>query len=82
MAHLVARISKPRAANQKKLQKTFSNESSVVILDSAIKKDSFVVWTFQENLDADIEILLDTGKMTINATKNITGTIYIGLLNI
>ena len=82
MAHLVARISKPRAANQNKLQKTFSNESSVVILDSAIKKDSFVVWTFQENLDADIEILLDTGKMTINATKNITGTIYIGLLNI
>lgn len=82
MAHLVARISKPRAANQKKLQKAFSNESSVVILDSAIKKDSFVVWTFQENLDADIEILLDTGKMTINATKNITGTIYIGLLNI
>ena len=72
MAHLVARISKPRAANQKKLQKTFSNESSVVILDSAIKKDSFVVWTF----------LLDTGKMTINATKNITGTIYVGLLNI
>lgn len=82
MTHLVARISKPRAADQKKLQKTFSNESSVVILDSAIKKDSFVVWTFQENLDADIEILLDTGKMTINATKNITGTIYIGLLNI
>ena len=82
MAHLVARISKPRAANQKKLQNAFSNESSVVILDSAIKKDSFVVWTFQENLDADIEILLDTGKMTINATKNITGTIYIGLLNI
>lgn len=82
MAHLVARISKPRAANQKKLQKAFSNESSVVILDSAIKKDSFVVWTFQENLDADIEVLLDTGKMTINATKNITGTIYVGLLNI
>lgn len=82
MAHLVARIPKPRAADQKKLQKTFSNESSVVILDSAIKRDSFVVWTFQENLDADIEILLDTGKMTINATKNITGTIYIGLLNI